>query len=324
MEPEELMRAVTVTVNEGRQRLQLLEQAPPIPTADEVIVAVRAISLNNGEIRGAFAARAGHRPGWDFAGEVEKVPHGSGFQPGDRVVGLKFEGAWAEKVAVSTTFLSKIPDHVPFEAAAVLPVAGLTAAITLSKKALAKGDKILVTAATGGVGLIAVQLAAAQGADVTAFARDETDIPLLKRLGANAVVANPDEAAATGPYDLILEGVGGRLLGSALSWLAPRGVCVQFGDAGGDELTIFDSKAFRLGGGGAFGGTSLYGFFLIEELTRPGPACAGPLLADLANRLGFAALDPVIGRSGSWKDIDAVARALLSREFRGKAVLRID
>jgi NADPH:quinone reductase len=318
------MRAVTVTECDGHRRLAIREHAIPVAGPGEAIVAVKAISLNNGEVRGALAAPAGHRPGWDFAGLVETAPRNSPFKPGDRVVGLKFEGAWAEQVSVSTTFLAPIPDHIPFEVAAVLPVAGLTASIALSKRKVARGDKVLVTAATGGVGLIAVQLAAAEDAHVTAYARNESDFPLLRRLGASAVVSDPQEAAGAGPYDLILEGVGGPLLGRALSWLAPRGVCVQFGDAGGDDLTTFDAKAFRLGRGGAFGGTSLYGFFLIEELTRPDPTPAGPLLSSLADRLGSSTLDPVIGRLGCWSEIDEVARALLARGFRGKAVLRVD
>lgn len=318
------MRAVTVDDKAGRRELVITEHAAPVAEQDEVIVAVKAISLNNGEVRGAFAAPAGHRPGWDLAGVIEVAPQASGLAPGDRVVGLKFEGAWAEQVAVSTRYLARIPDDVSFEAAAVLPVAGLTARIALSKKALDSGGKILVTAATGGVGLMAVQLAASQGADVTAYARHEDDVALLQRLGAKTVVADQQKAARNGPYDLILEGVGGQLLGGALSWLAPRGVCVQFGDAGEDDHTTFDAKAFRLGAGGAFGGTSLYGFFLIEELTRPHPAQAGALLADLAARLSAGMLDPVIGRAGSWRDIDETARALLSREFKGKAVLRVD
>ncbi len=317
------MRAVTVIECDGQTKLAIQEHAPPTASFGEAIVAVKAISLNSGDVRGAFAAPPGHRPGWDFAGVVEAAPDGSRFLPGDRVVGLKFEGAWAELVSVSTTYLAPIPDHIPFEVAAVLPVAGLTAAIALTKKRLASGDKVLVTAATGGVGLLAVQLAAAKGADVTAYAREERDVPLLRRLGAKTVVSNPETAARTGPYDLILEGVGGRLLGNALTWLAPRGVCVQFGDAGGDELTTFDAKAFRLGGGGAFGGTSLYGFFLIEELTRPQATQAAPLLESLAARLGAGTLDPVIGRLGTWDEIDDVARALLTRGFKGKAVLRV-
>ncbi|WCT73061.1 zinc-binding dehydrogenase [Sphingomonas naphthae] len=318
------MRAVTVIGRPGGQRLAIETADRPVPMPGEALVAVEAISLNNGEVRTALAGAAGARPGWDFAGVIESAPAGSAFCAGDRVVGLKFDGAWAERVSVPTKFLAPIPDNVPFELAAVLPVAGLTATIALSKKALRAGDRLLVTAATGGVGLIAVQLAAATGAHVVAFARREDDAALLRRLGATAVAGSAEDAARLGPYDLILEGVGGELLGHALSWLSPRGMCVQFGDAGGDDVTTFNAKAFRLGSGGAFGGTSLYGFVLAEELTRLEPADAAALLAGLAVRLGTGKLDPVIGKIGSWREIDHVARALLSRAFKGKAVLRLD
>lgn len=323
-EKGKIMLAITVQGNAGEQRLAIADHASPVPGADDVLVAVKAVSLNNGEVRGALAASAGYRPGWDFSGVVESAPVGSGFAAGERVVGLLFEGAWAERVAVAPTFLARIPDAVSFEAAATLPVAGLTASIALSKKPLARGDKVLVTAATGGVGLMAIQLAAAAGAQVTAYARNAADAPLLRRLGAHAIAHGEDDARRQGPYDLILDGVGGKLLGSALLWLAARGMCVQFGDAGGDEPTTFDAKAFRLGGGGAFGGTSLYGFFLIEELTRPGAIGAGPLLADLAAQLAAGTITPVISTQSSWREIDGVARALLARGFKGKAVLRID
>lgn len=318
------MRAVTVIGQEGEQRLALVDHAPPAPGTTEIIVAVKAISLNNGEVRETLAGAAGYRPGWDFAGVVEVAPSGSDFEPGDRVVGLKFEGAWAERVAVAQGFLAKIPDHVTFQSAAILPVAGLTASLALSKKPLKPGSKVLVTAATGGVGMIAVQLAAATGAQVTVFLRNEQDAGLMRELGASSVAVGHAQAAQLGPYDLILEGVGGALLGQLLPCLAPRGVCVQFGDASGDELTTFDAKAFRLGPGGLFGGTSLYGFFLAEELTRPQPAMAGALLADLATRLANGKLTPMIGQTGSWRDVDAIARSLLSRDYKGKAVLHID
>jgi NADPH:quinone reductase-like Zn-dependent oxidoreductase len=72
------------------------------------------------------------------------------------------------------------------------------------------------------------------------------------------------------------------------------------------------------------GGTPLCGFFPAEELTRPQPAMAGPLLATLPTRLASGELTPVIGQTGSWRDIDAMAHALLARGHKGKAVLRID
>ena len=318
------MRAVCVTSASAERRLSLEEYEDPAPAGDDVKVAVKAISLNNGEVREALAAPVGYRPGWDFSGIVEYAPDGSAFAVGDRVVGLKFEGAWAERVILSPAFLARIPDDVSFEAAATLPVAGMTASLALTKKALMYGNRVLVTAATGGVGLFAIQLAAAAGVHVTAYLRSEADVALLRGLPVHAVAVGELNAAGGGPYDLILEGVGGQLLGRALSLLAPRGVCVQFGDAAGDELTTFDAKAFRLGSGGLYGGTSLYGFFLGEELTRPGAPIAGSILADLASRLAEGTLDPVINQRGSWRDVDEVSRALMARRFKGKAVLTVD
>ena len=76
-------------------------------------------------------------------------------------------------------------------------------------------------------------------------------------------------------------------------------------------------------GGGAFDGTSLYGLFLVEELTRPGHVEPNAILCSLASGLRAGALDPMIGTTGSGCDIDDVSCALLSRRFKGKAVLRI-
>ncbi|MFC0220840.1 zinc-binding dehydrogenase [Pseudochelatococcus lubricantis] len=319
------MKAVTVSKTGPETHLVLAEHTEPGAAPGEAIVAVRAFSLNNGEVRAALHEGVdGDRPGWDLSGVVESAPKGSGFQPGDRVVGLVWGGGWAERVAVPTSRLAKIPDGVSFEAASTLPVAGLTAAIALQKKAIGKGSRVLVTAATGGVGVYAIQLAAAAGAHVTAFVRAAANTEFLRNLGAEEIAVGLEAAEKGGPYDLILEGVGGTLLGEALMWLAPRGVCVLFGDASQDTLTTFDARRFRLQSGGAYGGTVLYGFFLIDELTRPeGAADGSALLADLARRLSEGSLRPVIGRTAQWTRIDTTARELLKREFSGKAVLTV-
>lgn len=320
------MRAVIVSKAGAASGLVLTERPAPEAGADEALVKVRAISLNNGEVRGALNGGVdGDRPGWDLAGVIEAAPQGSVFQAGDRVVGLVWSGAWAERVAVPLDRLAKIPAEVSFEAAATLPVAGLTAAIALEKKPIGPGSRVLVTAATGGVGVYAIQLAAATGAHVTALTRDASQADLLSGLGASAVAVGVEAAGAAEPFDLILEGVAGAVLGEALTWLAPRGVCVLFGDASEDQLTTFDARRFRLQSGGAFGGTVLYGFFLIEELTRSDRlASASDLLGDLAGRLASGNLRPVIGWSGPWHDVDTTAKALLRREFVGKAVLLLD
>lgn len=319
------MKAVTVSKTGLETQLVLAEHAEPRAEPHEAIVTVQAFSLNNGEVRGAIIEGVdGDRPGWDLSGVVESAPEGSGFQPGDRVVGLVWKGGWAERVAVPTNRLAKIPDGVSFEAASTLPVAGLTATVALQKKAIGPGSRVLITAATGGVGGYAIQLAAAAGAHVTAFVREVSSIQSLRDLGADEIAVGPEAAEKGGPYDLILEGVGGALLGEALMWLAPRGVCVLFGDASKDTLTTFDARRFRLQSGGAYGGTVLYGFFLIEELTRPEGAVDGSaLLADLARRLSEGTLRPVIGRTAHWTTIDTTARELLKRKFIGKAVLTV-
>lgn len=248
----------------------------------------------------------------------------SGFGDGDRVVGLVWGGAWAEYVTVPLDRLAPIPEDVSFEMAATLPVAGLTAAIALKKRVMGASSRVLVTTATGGVGTYAIQLAALTGAHVTALTRDASQREFLRELGATEVAIGSLAAEAAGPFDLILEGVGGALLGEALMWLAPRGVCVLFGDAADDKLTTFDARRFRLQSGGAFGGTALYGFFLIEELGRPDRLASGSrILTDLASEISAGRLQPVIGRSASRTEIDAMSRALLRREFAGKAVLTV-
>lgn len=315
------MKAVTVREQGGERRLVLAEVEEPAPQEGELLVAVRAISLNQGETRTALTSGVdGARPGWDFAGEVLSAPAASGFAEGERVVGMMLAGAWAERVAVAPYFLSRLPDGLDFERAATLPVAGLTAAIGLAKHPHGDGRRVLVTAATGGVGLFAVQLAVAAGAHVTALVRRVEHHALVRTLGADAVITDIAEAEDMARFELIMEGVGGDVLGGALGRLASRGTCVLFGNAGHQELTTFNPQHFRLAAGGLFGGTSLYGFFLGEELMHTPP---GPLLGELADRLAAGTLDPVIRRTADWTGIDAAARDLLARGFVGKAALTV-
>src|SRR5262249_49962213 len=151
-------RAVVVDP-EAPRRLAIRPVADPAPGRGEAIVAVRAISLNRGEVRRSTMAAAGWRPGWDLAGVVERAAaDGTGPRAGARVVGLLPEGAWAERVAVPHHALAELPGKVTFSQAATFPVAGLTALHALGKGGLLLGKRVLVTGATGGVGDFAVQL----------------------------------------------------------------------------------------------------------------------------------------------------------------------
>jgi NADPH:quinone reductase-like Zn-dependent oxidoreductase len=310
-----LANLAVVVDPEAPGRLVIRHVADPAPSRSEAVVRVRAISLNRGEVRRAGMAAAGWRPGWDLAGEVERAADdGSGPRPGTRVVGLVPEGAWAQRVAIPTNALAALPDKVTFSQAATFPVAGLTALYALARAGLVVDRRVLVTGATGGVGDFAVQLARLAGARVTALARRGDQAPALHQLGAHEVTVG-DEIPPAPKYDVILDSVGGRTLGTALAALAPGGICVTFGVSAGAEVT-FDARAFFIGGR-----ATLYGFYLFQELGLE-PAAVG--LQRLADLVAGGQLTPHISVERPWKDIGQVAEDLMARRFPGKAVLAVD
>jgi NADPH:quinone reductase-like Zn-dependent oxidoreductase len=307
-------RAVVVDP-EAPGRLVIRPVAEPVPDRGEAVVRVRAISLNRGEVRRSGMAPAGWRPGWDLAGEVERAAaDGSGPRAGARVVGLLPEGAWAERVAVPAHALAELPAKVTLAQAATFPVAGLTALHALTKRGLLLGRRVLVTGATGGVGDFAVQLARLGGAHVTASARRADQTAALRQLGAHEVVVG-DEIPASPKYDLVIESVGGRTLGTALAALQRDGVCVTLGVSASAEVT-FDTRTFF-----ATGRSTLYGFYLFTELGNE-PASVG--LRRLADLVASGQLAPHISLERPWKEIAQVAQDLMARKFPGKAVLTVD
>src|SRR5216683_6092361 len=252
-------RAVVVDP-EAAGRLVIRPVAEPVPDRGEAVVRVRAFSLNRGEVRRSTMAAAGWRPGWDLAGDVERAAtDGSGPSVGARVVGLLSEGAWAERVAVPTHTLAELPAKVTFSQAATFPVAGLTALHALAKGGLLLGRRVLVTGATGGVGDFAVQLARLAGAHVTASVRRTDQAPTVRQLGAHDVVVG-DAIAPSPKYDVIIESVGGKTLGTALAALQRGGVCVTLGVSASSEVT-FDAREFFTAGR-----ATLYGLYLFTEL----------------------------------------------------------
>ncbi len=310
-------RAVVVDHDSpGRLVLQEVEVADPNPS--KALVRVAAISLNRGEVRRAtILDEPGARPGWDLAGTVERsAADGTGPSEGARVVGFLPSGAWAEQVVVPTNALAELPDGVSFEQASTLPVAGLTALYALEKGGGIVGKRVLVTGASGGAGLFALELARMSGAQVVALIRREEHIELVREAGAHEVAIAEDGAAAAeyGPYDLILESVGGTVLGNVLLMLAPKGTCVSFGVSGGSETT-FDVRTLFV-----TGGASLYGFILFHEVLAH-PASEG--LARLANLVSEGSLTPRIEVVADWTEIGDVAARLMDRGFTGKAVLRV-
>src|SRR5882724_551133 len=290
------------------------------PDRDEVVVRVTAISLNRGETRRALTvAEPGWRPGWDFAGVVETAAADrSGPKPGTRVVGLLPSGAWAEQVNCRSHAVAALPDGVSDAQAATLPVAGLTAWHALRQGGMLLGRKVLVDGASGGVGHLACQLAAAAGAQVWGHVRRPEYRAAVAEWCGDRVVLGRDLSAAKphGPFWLIVDSVGGSALSAALGMLMPNGTCVTLGVSEANTTT-FESRDFF-----STGGVRLYGLTLFHELMSVERAGIG--LGILAELIAAKKLSPQIAVEASWSEIGTVARRLIDREFTGKAVLHID
>ena len=306
------MRAVVVDP-ESEGRLSVAKVDEPEPAPSEALVRVVAVSLNRGEVQRAQTGEPGFRPGWDLAGTVERAAaDGSGPEEGSRVVGFLTSGAWAELAAVPTNALAGLPEGVSLEEAATLPIAGLTAMYALEKGGSLLGRSVLVTGASGGAGLFALQLARGSGARVVALIRRQEHEELVREAGAHEVVVDESgaEVGSSRPYDLILESVGGNVL----SMLAPEGTCVSYGTSSGPQVS-FDARNLYLASG-----AKLYGFIIFHEVVAQ-PAAEG--LARLVQLVREGRLKPRIEVEAPWTDVGAVAARLIDRGYTGKAVLHV-
>ncbi len=305
------MRAL-VADRSSSSGVSLTEAPEPHPGPDEALVEVRAVSLNRGEIRRLPERREGTIPGWDVAGVIAaEAADGSGPKAGTRVVGMADQGGWAERVAIATSRLAGLPDHVSLAAASTLPVAGLTAIRALEVGGPLLGRRVLVTGAAGGVGRFAIQLAHRAGAHVTGVVRTLERGHGLEALGADELITELEPEGE--PFDLLLESVGGASLAAALTRVAPKGTVVAFG-ASSPDLTTFDVSSFY-----GRGGPRLYGLTVFHELESHGSGQRDLKL--LIDELAAGRLDPQIGLTGSLWEPDDALQALLDRRVPGKAVL---
>ena len=288
----------------------------PVPKYNEALVKVAAISLNRGELRAALSKKEEWVPGWDLAGIVEQAAeNGSGLNTGTRVVGFLPNGAWAQYVSVPTNALAPLPDKVTDAQASTLPVAGLTALLTLAKGQQLLGRRVLISGATGGVGMFALQLAALSGAHVTAEIRNAEDENFVKELGADEIIIEKQtDLSSVTSFDLILDSIGGESLTNHLKLLAQDGTCVAFGNSSESEETKLNvTRMYR-------SGAKLYGFIIFNELKEQ-PASIS--LSRLAGLINAGKLKPVIELEANWNEIQQVAEQLMQRKFKGKAVLHL-
>ena len=294
--------------------LALAEVPEPAPGADELLIRVRAVSLNRGELRAVARAGEGRIPGWDVCGTVVgQAASGSGPREGTRVAALLDGGGWAELAAVPLSRAALVPDGVADGVAATLPIAVLTVLRAFAVAGTLLTKRVLITGGSGGVGQFAIQLAAIGGAVATAVSSRRAQHEELRALGAQDVVTTIDEAA--GRFDLVLESVGGTSLARAVDLLAPGGVVVSIGNSS-EEATTLDARALY-----SKGGARIYGLLIFEELE--------------SRRIQARELEPVMAliRDGrvrapiavrrSWTELPAAMRQLELRAYTGKAVLEL-
>lgn len=302
-----------VNTPSGQAPIALREVDEPHAAEREALVEVRAFSLNRGELALLAARPEGWRPGQDIAGiVVQRAADGSGPDVGTRVLGLAEQGGWAQRVTVATDHLAVLPDAISFAQAASVPMAGHTALRLLRLGGSLLGKRILVTGAAGGVGHFAVQLAALAGAEVTGVVGRPERAEGLRELGAHAVVTRIEQAI--GPFEVILESVGGASLSAALQVVAPHGVVVVFGNSSGKDTPF---SLFHLFG---HEGVQLQTFFSYA------PGTATTVSADLATLVSLMAvgkLQAPVGVEADWRELAPALGALHERQIQGKAVFLV-
>lgn len=245
------MKAVVCREYGPPETLQIDEIADPTPQPGQAVVRVRAASVNFPDVlmlSGGYQVRLPppFTPGSEFAGEVLDAGD-SGYRRGDRVSGSAMVGAFAEQIAVDPRALVPIPDGVDFADAAAFGVTYRTAYFALRTIAgVAPGDAVVVLGAAGGVGLAAVDLAAAMGARVIAAASTAEKLALCRQRGAQATIDYASENLRDGIRDatggagarVVLDPVGGRYAEPALRGLGRGGTFITLGYAAGDIPSI--------------------------------------------------------------------------------------
>jgi NADPH:quinone reductase-like Zn-dependent oxidoreductase len=302
--------------------LELAELETPTPSADEVLIRVRAASVNpydrhfmRGEPRLVRAMTGLRRPkdirlGVDVAGEVEAAGSNvGGLQPGDAVFGTA-RGAFAEYVCTSKVV--RKPASNTFEEAAAVPIAGFTALQAMRDTGHVRaGERVLINGAAGGVGSFAVQIAKAYGAEVTGVCRTR-NLDMVRSIGADHVVDyTRDDFTKSGRYDLIVDCYATRPLAACRRALAPNGRYVM---VGGPALLapvagLIAAKLLSLGSN-----------------RKAGIVSAKNNLKDLitlAEWMDAGKLKPVIDRRYTLSEVPEAIRYLEEGHARGKLVIRV-
>ena len=326
--PTTPMKAI-VSCEYGVKNLQLRDLEKPTPADNEVLVRVRAASVNPADghmIRDSWLGRAmgglrkpkNTRFGTDFAGVVEAVGENvTDFKPGEEVFGAK-NGAVAEYICVKAERAIVLkPSNITFEQAGSVGVAGVTALQGLRDKGrIQAGQKVLINGASGGVGTFAVQIAKSYGAEVTGVCSTR-NVDLVKSIGADHVIdyTKEDFTKAAQRYDMIYDLVGNHSFSERRRILTPNGICVLAGIGGAG---LHPETMGRIGGN--FWNAFLSNFskqkfvFYIAKLTKDD-------LGVLRDLMQSGKVSPVIDRTYKLPQTADAVRYMEEGHSRGKVVV---
>ncbi|MBC7306001.1 MAG: NADP-dependent oxidoreductase [Dietzia sp.] len=255
MTNEATMRAVQQQTLGEPDVLAVVDLPRPTPRTNEVLIRVEAASVNPTDWKhranGGFIGEPPFVLGWDLSGVVEEVGIGvARFSPGDEVFGMLSypfgHGAHAEYVAAPAAWFAPKPASLDHVQAAALPLVSLTAWQALVENArIQPGQRVLIHAAAGGVGHVAVQIAKARGAHVIGTASSEKH-DFLREIGVDEPIdyREVDIAEAVSDVDAVLDTIGGDTSLASLRTLRPSGIVVSILPVGSDDLY---REAERLG-----------------------------------------------------------------------------
>ncbi|MGE5209306.1 MAG: NAD(P)-dependent alcohol dehydrogenase [Alphaproteobacteria bacterium] len=311
--------------------VKLKEVEKPVPNDNQVLIKVRAASLNAldaymirdswlGRLMSGLRKPKDTRLGRDVAGVVEAVGKNvTQFKPGDEVFGTCL-GALAEYACAFERSLVVKPPEVTFEQAASVPLAGLTALQGLRDQGkIQPGQKVLINGATGGVGTFAVQIAKSLGADVTAVCSTR-NVDLVGSIGAGHVIdyTKEDFTKSDQRYDVIFDNVCNHSFAERRRVLNPKGICVLAG----------------VGGAGAKGGAALgriagiftargLASFTDQEFAQYITKMNKQDLIMLADLIQGGKLKPVIDRRYKLSEAPEAMRYLDEGHARGKVIITV-
>ena len=330
--PTNPMKAI-IYCDYGLPNLKLEEVEKPVPNEDQILVKVRAASVNPYDwhfVEGTpkimrlmgvgLRKPKDTRLGVDFAGTVEAVGKSvTQFKPGDDVFGGK-GGAFAEYVCRRAEGAVALkPANITFEQAASVNIAGITALQGLRDKGKVQpGQKILINGASGGVGTFAVQIAKSFGADVTGVCSTR-NVDLVRSLGADRVIdyTKEDFTKSADRYDVILDNVANHSLSECRRVLNPKGKYVLIGGGGASEQGFIGLLARPLK-------AMVLSPFISQQM---GMMMADPSQKDLtvlADLMQSGKVKAIIDRTYKLAEVPEAIRYLEEGHARGKVVITLE